>query len=571
MKRRDLGALAVTIVLFTMLLAGDRALAQKQGGILREYLVDSPASMSIHEEATVVAERPVMGVFNNLVLFDQNVSQNTMSAIKPELATGWSWSEDGTELTFPLRKGVRWHDGEPFTAKDVKCTWDMLAGRSVEKFRINPRKAWYRNLAEVTTNGDFEVTFHLKRPQPGLLALLASGWSPVYPCHVSPRDMRSHPIGTGPFKFVEFKPDQSIKVARNPDYWKPGRPYLDGVEYTVLRDRSTVVLAFIAGKYDLTFAGSLTIPLMHEVESRLPAAHCESPPGSVNTNLIINRDVPPFNNPELRRAMALDLDRKAFVDILTQGQGHLGGALQPPPGGLWGLTPDVLQTLPGYGMDVAKNRFEARQIMQKLGYGPDNLLKIKIATRNIPPYRDPAVILIDQLKQVYIDGELETVDTTQWYPKMMRKDYTVALNLTGSTVDDPDQMLYENYACGAEGNYNGYCNPAIDKLIDEQSREEDQAKRKQLVWAIERKLAEDYARPIIQYNRGAVCWQPYVKGRDGHGRQHLQRLAHGRRLARQVASSGHDKTHFRLSRRVCPAYRASSPRAKLGVLLGGEL
>ena len=512
MKRRDLGTLAVAIVLFTMLLAGDRALAQKQGGILREYLVDSPASMSIHEEATVVAERPVMGVFNNLVLFDQNVSQNTISAIKPELATAWSWSEDGTELTFPLRKGVRWHDGEPFTAKDVKCTWDMLAGRAVEKFRINPRKAWYRNLAEVTTNGDFEVTFHLKRPQPGLLALLASGWSPVYPCHVSPRDMRSHPIGTGPFKFVEFKPDQSIKVARNPDYWKPGRPYLDGVEYTVLRDRSTVVLAFIAGKYDLTFAGSLTIPLMHEVESRLPAARCESPPGSVNTNLIINRDVPPFNNPELRRAMALDLDRKAFVDILTQGQGHLGGALQPPPGGLWGLAPEVLQTLPGYGMDVAKNRFEARQIMQKLGYGPDNLLKIKIATRNIPPYRDPAVILIDQLKQVYIDGELETVDTTQWYPKMMRKDYIVALNLTGSTVDDPDQMLYENYACGAEGNYNGYCNPAIDKLIDEQSREEDQTKRKQLVWAIERKLAEDYARPIIQYNRGAVCWQPYVKG-----------------------------------------------------------
>jgi len=86
----------------------------------------------------------------------------------------------------------------PFTAKDVKCTWDMLAGKSVEKFRINPRKAWYRNLEEVTTNGDHEVTFHLKRPQPGLLMLLASGWSPVYPCHVSPRDMRSHPIGTRP-------------------------------------------------------------------------------------------------------------------------------------------------------------------------------------------------------------------------------------------------------------------------------------------------------------------------------------------------------------------------------------
>ncbi len=152
----------------------------------------------------------------------------------------WSWSEDGTELTFPLRQGVRWHDGKPFTAKDVKCTWDLLAGRSAEKFRINPRKAWYRNLEEVTTNGDYEVTFHLKRPQPGLLELLASGWSPVYPCHISPRDMRSHPIGTGPFKFVEFKPNEHIRLTRNPDYWKKDRPYLDGIEYTMLKSRSTV-------------------------------------------------------------------------------------------------------------------------------------------------------------------------------------------------------------------------------------------------------------------------------------------------------------------------------------------
>ena len=188
------------------------ALAQKQGGMLRIYMIDSPASMSTHEESTVVAERPVMGVFNNLVLFDQHVKQNNPDAIIPELATGWSWSEDGTELTFPLRHGVSWHDGKPFTAQDVKCTWDMLAGRSSEKFRINPRKAWYRNLEEVTTNGDYEVTFHLKRPQPGLLELLASGWSPVYPCHVSPRDMRSHPIGTGPFKFVEFKPNERIRA-----------------------------------------------------------------------------------------------------------------------------------------------------------------------------------------------------------------------------------------------------------------------------------------------------------------------------------------------------------------------
>ena len=126
----------------------------------------------------------------------------------PDLATSWSWSEDGKELTFPLRQGVKWHDGKPFTAADVKCTWDLLMGTGSDKLRINPRKSWYANVERVSTNGDYEVTFHLKQPQPALLALLASGWAPIYPCHVPARDMRSHPIGTGPFKFVEFKPNE---------------------------------------------------------------------------------------------------------------------------------------------------------------------------------------------------------------------------------------------------------------------------------------------------------------------------------------------------------------------------
>src|SRR5215469_12238895 len=378
--------------LLIALAAAPAALAQKQGGILREYMIDSPASMSIHEEATVYAQRPMMAVFNNLVLFDQHVKQNSLDSIVPDLATGWSWNEDGTELIFPLRQGVKWHDGKPFTAKDVKCTWDLLQGKASEKLRINPRKAWYRNLEEVSTNGDFEVIFHLKRPQPSLLALLASGFSPVYPCHVSPRDMRSHPIGTGPFKFVEFKPNERISVARNSDYWKTERPYLDGIEYTITKNRSTAILAFIAGKYELTFAGSVTIPLMKDIQSQMPEAVCKSNPGSVNTNLIVNRDAPPFDNPELRRAMALSLDRKAFVEILTEGQGYLGGVLQPPPGGSWGMPADVLQNLPGYGVDVAKNRAEAREIMQKLGYQADHRLKIKVSTRDTPNYRDPAVI-----------------------------------------------------------------------------------------------------------------------------------------------------------------------------------
>src|SRR5438045_119102 len=198
----------------------ESASAQKRGGVLRIFQYDSPASMSIHEEALNSAQNPMMAVFNNLVLFKQDVPQNRMDTIVPDLATKWSWNTEMTELTFQLRRGVSWHDGKPFTAADVKCTWDLILGNGTEKLRADPRKAWYRNLDSVSTKGD-TVTFHLKRPQPAFIALLASGYSPVYPCHVSPQNMRQHPIGTGPFKFVSYKPDESIRLIRNLQYWKP--------------------------------------------------------------------------------------------------------------------------------------------------------------------------------------------------------------------------------------------------------------------------------------------------------------------------------------------------------------
>ncbi len=490
--------------------AGARAAEPKHGGILHIYHRETPPSLSIHEEATFSVNVPAMGIFNNLVIYDQHVPQNSLQTIRPELATSWAWSKDNLSLTFKLRHGVTWHDGKPFSAKDVKCTFDLLQDKVSDKFRKNPRKDWYANVADVTINGDDEVTFHLRRPQPSLLAMLASGYTPIYPCHVSPAQMRTHPIGTGPFKFVEMKQNESIKLVRNENYWKKGLPYLDGIEYTIIRNRATAVLAFVAGKVDVTFPTEMTKALIADIKKQDPTAICEIKPINVNTNLIVNRDSPPFNDPQLRRAMALALDRKAFIDIILQGEGDIGGTLLPPPEGVWGMPPDILKTVSGYG-DVNKDREEARAIMKKLGYGPDKPLKIKVSTRNLATYRDPAVVLIDQLKQIYIDGELEPVESSAWFAKVARKDYTVGLNLTGNGIDDPDQAFYENYACTSERNYTHYCNKDLEKLFDAQSAETDLAKRKKLVWEIDKKLQEDVARPILFHARTGTCWKPYVK------------------------------------------------------------
>src|SRR5215467_9192178 len=328
---------AAAAVAFLGVAATTAALAQKPGGVLRVFHRDSPASMSILEEGSISAIMPMMGVFNNLVLFDQHVPQNRVESIVPELATSWSWSEDGTELTFKLRPGVKWHDGKPFAAGDVKCTYDLLTGKAKEKLRLNPRKAWFRNLDDVTSDSDGEVTFHLHRPQPAFITLLASGYSPIYPCHVSPREMRTRPIGTGPFKFVSFKANESIRVERNPDYWKPGRPYLDGIEYTIVPNRSTAILAFVAGKLDMTWPYIITVPLLKDIQNQALQAICELKTTNASTNLLVNREVAPFNNADLRRAMTLALDRKAFIDILSDGKAKIGGAMLPPPEGLWGM------------------------------------------------------------------------------------------------------------------------------------------------------------------------------------------------------------------------------------------
>ena len=482
--------------------------AQKSGGTLRIQHMDTPPSASIHEESTVSVAVPFMAIYNNLVIFDQNVPKNSLESIVPDLATSWETKDGGRKLVFKTRDGVKWHDGKPFSAADVACTFDLIL--TPDRLRRNPRSAWYTNVEKVTADGPSEVTFHLKQPQPSLLALLASGYTPIYPCHVPAADMRRKPVGTGPFKLADFRMNEGIKLVKNPDYWKPGRPYLDAIEFSIIADRSTRMLSFVAGKFDMTFPADVTVPLLKNIKRDAPQAQCTMRESGVSTNLIVNREVAPFDDPKIRRAMALTLDREAFIRILSEGEGRMGGALLPPPDGVWGLPAEKLEGLIGYG-DVEKAREEARALMKQAGYGPDKRLKLKVSTRNIATYKDPAVILIDQLKQIWIDAELEIIDTTIYYNRVFKKDYVVALNLTGSAVDDPDVTLFEGYACGSLRNYNNYCDPEMTRLFEEQSRETDRGKRQEMVWAIDRKLQEDVARPIISHGRIAGCWQPHVK------------------------------------------------------------
>jgi peptide/nickel transport system substrate-binding protein len=227
---------------------------------------------------------------------------------------------------------------------------------------------------------------------------------------------------------------------------------------------------------------------------------------------MVNRTEPPFDNPKIRRAMMLTIDRKAFNEIMGEGKLGIGGAMMPLPDGRWGMPSEVLEQQPGYAQDVEKSRTEGRKIMEGLGYTADKPLRIKVTTRSLDSYKNAAVILIDHLRAIHIAGELQVVESSVWYNLMQKKDYKVALNVTGVGVDDPDANLVENFLCKSERNFTRYCNKDIDRMILDQSRETDMEKRKHMVWEIEKALIADAARPVIYHSRGGTCWYPKVKG-----------------------------------------------------------
>ncbi len=488
------------------------AIAQKSGGTLRFPLRENPSSASLHEESSITAMQPFMAVFNNLVVYDQHEEMARPESIRPDLATEWSWSPDNTVLTMKLRPGVRWHDGKPFTSADVQCTWDMILEKRPSNWRKNSHKEWYGNLKEVTVAGPHEVRFVLGRPQPSFLSFLASGWSPVYPCHVDGRVMRQKPIGTGPFKVADFKPNDVIRLTKNTDYWKPGRPYLDGIVFRIMPSTATRVLSFVAGEFDMTGTSTVTPHTIKDVHAQVPNAVCATTGTMVTGVVLINHKAPPFDNPKLRRAIALALDRNAFV-AAQQGGGRLGGVMMSPPYGNWGLTPAQLEAVPGFGKNVERNRAEARKLMEEAGYGPNKKLKTTFFVRNSAPnFLMGATLAADQLRSIYIEGEIELKDYTVFTGAIIKGAYTTAFETSGSAIDDPDVVLYENFKCESIRNYNKYCNREVEAKIDEQSSTLDPVKRKQMVQALDLLLQQETARVAVYHSTSSACWHPYVKG-----------------------------------------------------------
>ncbi len=489
----------------------------KRGGILNSVLTEDPPGLLVHESATISNVWPMSPCYSNLVIFDPLKPLDSAETVIPELAEKWSWQDNYRNLVFFLRRNVKWHDGRPFTSADVKYTFDAVreAPDSVGKLRTSPRKDWYANVEAIEAPEPHTVVFRLKRPQPSLLLMFASGYSPVFPAHVPVAELRQRCVGTGPFRQKEYLRGQLIELERNPSYFVPERPYLDGIRYTIIRERGTRLAALQAGRIDAFLPLEMTKAMADAARAQAPSLVITEVGQNGSDNVILNHKRAPFDNPAVRQAVNLALDRNAYVRSVRQNGAVTGAALMPKPLGFWGLPDPELRTLAGY-RDPAKDKAEAKRLLAGAGHGPEKPLRVDLVTRTLPIYLDLASFVVDQLRLIGMEATLKQLDTAAWFPALSRRDFQIGANLTAGGFDDPDAYLFENYKCGSPRNYTDYCSEEMDRLIDQQSQELDRAKRLKLVADIQRKLEADVARPMLGWRKEYFARWPYVKNLVPH-------------------------------------------------------
>jgi len=488
----------------------------KPGGTLNLRLrEDLPQGFAIHESPTISTLWPAMPCFSNLVLFDPAKPTHGPDTVVGELAQRWSWQDDYRSLVLFLRRDVTWHDGRPFSAADVVYTFDLVReARDAGKLRMNPRRDLFANVVSVEAVDAQTVVVRLKRPQPSLLMMLASGFAPIYAAHIPPAAYRTGCVGTGPFKLKEWKRGESVEYVKNPDYFVKGRPYLDGLRYTIIRERGTATAALQTGRVDVAFPGDTPKSIADQLKQSVPKIVTTPVGTAVVDHLLFNAAKPPFDNPKLREAVSRAIDRRAYIEALYQGGATIGGAMAPRPYGVWSLLDKDVRALPG-NSTAADEKAKARALLAAAGFSASSM-KAELVTRNLPGFVDLSSFVAAELRRVGIDVAVRPIDSAQWEAIKVRGEFQLGGDRTGMEPDDPDVTFYESYGCGSPRNYERYCDPELTRLFDQQSQELDPARRLALVQTIQRRLGEASVRPTLAWRLDYFARWPHVRNLTPH-------------------------------------------------------
>ncbi|MCH8063151.1 MAG: ABC transporter substrate-binding protein [Chloroflexi bacterium] len=483
-----------------------------KGGILRTHAGEDLLNFDFTTQTTVRTQQRVGGSYNRLLrysFFDEG-------EVVPDLARDWSISPNGLEYSFNLREGVKFHCGEIAGGRPGACT-SLDAGdvkHSFDKYR-NPntsrRAGYFTAVDRIEIVDSLTPKFVLTQPDAGFLSKIAVGWFSIVPSEISYEELKTTVIGTGPFIWVEYVTGQGSTTVANPDYYREGLPYIDGVRNFVFKDPVTALAALRVKQLDINsfmqyiYASDKKIlnekqPLIIvSLRSRL---WWHSIAGKV--------DEPPWNDLKVRQAFNLAFDRYKSVEVLGEGVGDAGG--WQPPWTKWSLPPDELAEYIGSPDPavVTARQEQARQLLQEAGYGPGDL-SLDYLVLDTPESILTPQFAKDQLRQIGVEVNLDIVDRGTFTERRNNFDYQLISDGGVSGVLDPSLFYADPFICGSNANQSRYCNATFDDLYQKQLSASDETERRELVHEMERILLTDLPKIHVRWVAEGMAWWPWVK------------------------------------------------------------
>jgi peptide/nickel transport system substrate-binding protein len=526
MTRTSCSRVILSVLVGSLILAtsgaGLAAETPRRGGVLLAVIGADPPTLDPHQEGTFATLQVVAPLYSTLLQIDPN----NYPKIIGDVATDWKVSPDGLTYTFKIRQGIKFHDGSPLTAADVKASYDKIVSPPDGVRSI--RKNAYTAVSSIEAPDGDTVVFKLKFPSASLLDNLASPWNVIYPKKIldkDPNHFRTNVMGSGPFRLKAYTRGATFEGERNPDYFVKDRPYLNGYKFFISPETSVRAAAIRSGRAYIEFRdlpSSEAEAIKKHLGDKVVIQHT---PMIGQFGIAINNTIKPFTDVRVRRALTLGIDRHTAGKVLfpLTGLKYVGGLMRP--GTEWALPAAELEKLPGYWRDAEKSRAEAKKLLAEAGY--PNGFKVVLKNRNVKqPYQDFAVFVIQEWRKIGIEAENRPLETAAFIAAGRDQgNFELIVSATVEYIDDPDVFL-RRYTTGDPGNLGRYSDPVLDDLFSRQMRALDPAERKKLLVELQKRVLEQaYYMPGLWWTRNVVHWakvKNYVAPPSQYTNQKLQ-------------------------------------------------
>ncbi len=455
------------------------AVAQpKQGGRLTRAQSGDPSTFDQHGQSTTLVNLVAAPLFNTLIGYDYKDGDEKPSSIIPELAESWEVAKDGLTYTFKLKPGVKFHDGTPFVAADVKASLERQI--TPPKGLVPPRKDQLTVIKSMETPDDFTLKMTMSRPSSPLsmLPILGQGWMAIYAqkdIANATFDWKNKANGTGPYRDMKYERGVKVTMERNKDYHVKGRPYLDGLDVFLMPQESSRDAALQAGQVHVGGMGAGAAEALKKAIGEKAVYAKRSTLGFTVMNY--NTSKAPWNDERVRRALNLGINKEESIKVVAKGEGVAGGGYLLP-GGDWALPRAEIEKIPGYEPQGPNSVAEAKKLLAAAGVKDGLNVTLLVRTAF---YEDHNLFAGDQLAKLGMKPKQDLVETAIAYDRINKRDFDLVVWGHGVSLDDPDALWQEFYIKGAPRNYSELSTPEIEAAFLKQTVELDPAKRKALV------------------------------------------------------------------------------------------